>query len=388
MELIEKEVVDAAKGSECLLIDGVSRPVHNSARQLIARSRQLQEEFWRTVGDKVLTDDAGRPRLLYHGTAAQFDDFHDRPTYCTADFGQARTYANNNAEAYGGKPRMVDVYVMTSGAKEVDTDYIEWAGYQDEAMARHAAEGHDVLFNASLSEVLLASGRQAIGASDIEKRLAAQISERTGMAMEDQIDIDGVMRHRKNSRGEVIAGTDKELAEFWRWFGNSAVVDAAGRPLVAYHNTHCSDIKAFLPHGQSFQNGDMTYDEVMQKVEKWRRDKEENVGFGYMGFRSGSFFTPSPHQYNGYGPNQYAVYIKADYPVIKDGNSATGAHPGMRRDALFMVHDGILNEIAVLLPEQVRLVSAPCKVMSYAEEKTADLAVDEAASAKRRKQRP
>lgn len=47
-----------------------------------------------------------------------------------------------------------------------------------------------------------------------------------------------------NSRGQVIAETKQALTNFWRWFGNSDVVDSEGRPIVLYHSTN-ADVAAF-----------------------------------------------------------------------------------------------------------------------------------------------
>lgn len=49
--------------------------------------------------------------------------------------------------------------------------------------------------------------------------------------------VDGKVRPRHNSLGEPIAHTNESLIRFWRWFGESRVVDAQGRPLVVYHGT-------------------------------------------------------------------------------------------------------------------------------------------------------
>jgi hypothetical protein len=51
------------------------------------------------------------------------------------------------------------------------------------------------------------------------------------------IEVDGQERHRLNSEGKPIATTDEALRNFWRWFGESKVVDEQGRPLVVYHGT-------------------------------------------------------------------------------------------------------------------------------------------------------
>ena len=56
--------------------------------------------------------------------------------------------------------------------------------------------------------------------------------------MPDIIEVDGVQRHTLNSNGKRIAQTEKQVANFWRWFGDSKVVDDEGRPLVVYHGTN------------------------------------------------------------------------------------------------------------------------------------------------------
>lgn len=53
----------------------------------------------------------------------------------------------------------------------------------------------------------------------------------------DEIDIDGIMRHTKNSNGQPIHSTKAGVRNFWKWFGNSKAVDVLGRPLVVYHGS-------------------------------------------------------------------------------------------------------------------------------------------------------
>lgn len=69
----------------------------------------------------------------------------------------------------------------------------------------------------------------------------------------DTIDVDGVARPRTDSSGQPIAATDEALRNFWRWFGDSKVVDEQGRPLVVYHGT-AEDFDAFrnTPNGAFF----------------------------------------------------------------------------------------------------------------------------------------
>lgn len=62
-------------------------------------------------------------------------------------------------------------------------------------------------------------------------------SSRTAPALPDTLDVDGTMRPTRNSNGQPIHPTEEGVRNFWRWFGDSKVVDAEGRPLVVYHGT-------------------------------------------------------------------------------------------------------------------------------------------------------
>lgn len=63
------------------------------------------------------------------------------------------------------------------------------------------------------------------------------------------IEVDGVRRPIENSAGQPIVppsqGT-QALLNFWRWFGDSKVVDEQGRPMVLYHGT-TGNVTAFDP---------------------------------------------------------------------------------------------------------------------------------------------
>lgn len=53
----------------------------------------------------------------------------------------------------------------------------------------------------------------------------------------ETIEIDGKERTVYNSNGDRIAKSKEALTNFWRWFGDSKVVDKKGRPLVMHHGT-------------------------------------------------------------------------------------------------------------------------------------------------------
>lgn len=53
----------------------------------------------------------------------------------------------------------------------------------------------------------------------------------------ETINIDGKERTVFNSNGDRIAQSEPALRNFYKWFGDSKVVDEQGRPLVVYHGT-------------------------------------------------------------------------------------------------------------------------------------------------------
>jgi hypothetical protein len=70
-----------------------------------------------------------------------------------------------------------------------------------------------------------------------------------------EIEVDGVLRSTTNSNGKPIAQTEEGLRNFWRWFGDSKVVDEiTGRPLVLYHGTK-SDFAEFAVADGSASGG-------------------------------------------------------------------------------------------------------------------------------------
>lgn len=72
----------------------------------------------------------------------------------------------------------------------------------------------------------------------------------------ETIEVDGMTRTVYNSTGERIAKSAEALRNFYKWFGDSKVVDEQGRPLVVYHATD-SDFNIFdenkfgKSHGQA-----------------------------------------------------------------------------------------------------------------------------------------
>jgi len=84
--------------------------------------------------------------------------------------------------------------------------------------------------------------REGESAADYRLRLkSAEAEKATGRlfarAMPETIDVDGTQRPTVNSDGKPIHPTEDGIRAFWRWFGDSKVVDGQGRPRVVYHGT-------------------------------------------------------------------------------------------------------------------------------------------------------
>lgn len=75
----------------------------------------------------------------------------------------------------------------------------------------------------------------------------------------ETIVVDGVERTVYNSEGKRINKSAEALTNFWRWFGDSKVVDEQGRPLVVYHGARGkTDITEFRPKEYGY-NVEATY---------------------------------------------------------------------------------------------------------------------------------
>lgn len=72
----------------------------------------------------------------------------------------------------------------------------------------------------------------------------------------ETINIDGQERSVFNSNGERIAQSEPALRNFYKWFGNSKVVDEQGRPLVVYHGTDAEFDTFDISHFGETDSGD------------------------------------------------------------------------------------------------------------------------------------
>lgn len=84
---------------------------------------------------------------------------------------------------------------------------------------------------AQLEQTIL--NKQQFDLADQNARLDEIYPEYTA----ETIEVDGKERTVYNSEGKRINKSAEALTNFWRWFGDSKVVDEQGRPIVLYHGT-------------------------------------------------------------------------------------------------------------------------------------------------------
>lgn len=68
------------------------------------------------------------------------------------------------------------------------------------------------------------------------------------------IKINGVERPTLNAGGAKISESEESIKNFWRWFGDSKVVDDKGRPQVVYHGTK-DKFSEFKKEGNRYDSG-------------------------------------------------------------------------------------------------------------------------------------
>lgn len=100
----------------------------------------------------------------------------------------------------------------------------------------------------------------------------------------ETIIVDGKERTVYNSKGERINKSAEALTNFWKWFGDSKVVDEQGRPLVVYHSTNAE-----------FDTFKMLYHKT-------------DEGLSGEGF----YFTPSKEYSSRYGKIMMPVYLRSE----------------------------------------------------------------------------
>jgi len=99
----------------------------------------------------------------------------------------------------------------------------------------------------------------------------------------ESININGTDKTVYNSNGDRIAKSKEALENFYKWFGDSKVVDEQGRPLVVYHGTYAE-----------FNNFN------------------KNMVSNYSAYSKNFYFTENKQRATDYGNKILSVYLKSD----------------------------------------------------------------------------
>lgn len=111
----------------------------------------------------------------------------------------------------------------------------------------------------------------------------------------------------RNSNGKYIHNTIEGIKNFWKWFGDSKVVDKLGRPFVMYHGTASS------------------FDEFSIKKAKDSEGRKLNMGWGKdkfyftrYGSNANSSATFASMTKRGNQPNIMPVYLKSESIITSE----------------------------------------------------------------------
>ena len=166
----------------------------------------------------------------------------------------------------------------------------------------------------------------------------------------ESITVDGIERPTRNSEGRQIHPMEDGVRNFWRWFGDSKVVDTEGRPLVVYHGTEKAGFSVFDP----LKSGDNTG----RNLEGFYFTESKVNAATYSGTRSDASPSSDPDfdpLYDG-EPGNYATFLSLQNPYeidVEGRNFAGVSEDNLEGDPWFHIdavvrraqkagHDGVI----------------------------------------------
>lgn len=185
------------------------------------------------------------------------------------------------------------------GVADTRTDTIDISGEGDTARLSDAS---DLIVDQKIEKFYQAarSGLNQSPAFDGPETGSTPIGEAT------EIEVDGVMRPALNSTGKPIHPTQEGVRNFWKWFGDSRVVDEQGRPLVVYHGTNNDFSKFDLK-----KLGENTLDNASSR----EYAQTSRVGFWF----NTEPMAQSPENYKAGYDVDMPVYLSIAYPKKYEG---------------------------------------------------------------------
>lgn len=174
------------------------------------------------------------------------------------------------------------------------------------------------------------------------------------------VQVDGERRPIENANGQLLAADMNQQLNFWRWAGDTKVVDDHGRPLVVYHGTPNGGFSSFSESTKGERTG----------------HSSDDVGYhftsdpGYAEAYSEGYKLESIEAYRGMfgeepagtkmppGAATYPVYLRLQNPLM------VGASKQINKELIERAktegHDGIIadmggaREYVVFAPEQIK----------------------------------
>lgn len=250
--------------TEIVVVDGRQRPARNNRNQLLHWSEEGVRNFGRWHRDSKVVDGGGKPLVVYHGSkTGGFESAnHGKLLFFSADRSVAQEYAGDSGSVQ-------ELYLNITNPLEVDAhggmfNSLEFEGhrYGMEGLSKVArANGHDGLIvrnvddvvadNGAIADVFVTFGRKGqvksatANSGDFDPSnpsiscspsvpMIATANKGVGKLSESTA---------PNSGGAPIVQTETQA--FKKWFGDSKVVTADGKPLVVYHGTARTGIYKF-----------------------------------------------------------------------------------------------------------------------------------------------
>jgi len=192
--------------------------------------------------------------------------------------------------------------------------------------------GFDRTYAASTYDLKKRIERQEKKIAELSKMQNAESQfEDGGAVIPETIMVDGVERPTRNNLGKLIHETIAGIENFWRWFGDSKMIDAQLRPIVVYHGTN-SDFHQFSASEIGSANDRGFY----------------GRGF-YFTFNSDPSWQSAARGEAGYYGNRIiSAYVKTDNPFDM---SSLSEYNGIRTFSMYHEPVVFLKNIADKFPE-------------------------------------
>jgi GNAT superfamily N-acetyltransferase len=132
-------------------------------------------------------------------------------------------------------------------------------------------------------------------------------------ASDRTIEVDGERRPVTDSTGKLVAQDMNKQLAFYKWFGDSKVVDKEGRPLVVYHGT-TADVEAFNPAFSGSDGVGYSVPAFFATSDKALASDYANNKFN----RNIADAMRAMQQYKNENPGEYGDEYEAKYQAVKD----------------------------------------------------------------------